>query len=86
MGLSITTYSVSRGENSSLTKWINNFTSESANKWDQRNTLHMNIAERAAADRHLFISGEKARGFELRTPEYVELSPLSPNLAASEPS
>ncbi|ROV89961.1 hypothetical protein VMCG_10089 [Cytospora schulzeri] len=65
------TYSVSRDDNSTLSKWIDSITSESVNAWDQRNALHMNIAERAAADRHLFVSGEKGRGFELRTPELI---------------
>lgn len=71
MGLSIATYSVSRDKGSSLTNWIDKLTSENVNAWDQRNTLYTDIADRAAADRHLFVSGERGKGFELRTPEYV---------------
>lgn len=69
VGLSIATYSVSRDEGSSLTKWIGSLTSENVNAWDQRNTLRTEIAERAAVDRNIFTSSGNRRGFELRTPE-----------------
>lgn len=71
VGISMLTYSVSRDEGSSLTKWIGSLTTENTNAWEQRNLMRSDIADRAATDRHLFASGEKARGFELRTPEYV---------------
>ncbi|KUI67479.1 hypothetical protein VM1G_02798 [Cytospora mali] len=71
IGFSMVTYSVSRDKNSSLTKWIDSITTEDLNAWEQRNTLRTDIAEKAAVDRHVFSSGQKERGFELRTPDLI---------------
>lgn len=75
IGLSMVTYTVSRpgedGEPGSLSKWIDSFRAESLPTWEQRNNMRTDMMEQAAADRHMFLSVEKAKGFELRTPEYV---------------
>lgn len=76
IGFSIATYTISRpgkdGEPSGLTKWIDGYRAASQQSWEQRNTLRTNIKDQAAADRHTFQTVEKAPGFELRMPEYVD--------------
>lgn len=81
IGLSMFTYSISRpgkdGEDPKLSKWIDGFRAQSQQTWEHRNALRTDLKEQAAADKHLFYSVEKAKGFELRTPEYVLLAQLS---------
>lgn len=75
IGLSMLTYTISRpgedGEPSTLSNWIDSSRTESLTTWAQRNNLRTDMMEQAAADRHMFATVEKAKGFELRTPEYV---------------
>lgn len=74
IGLSMFTYNISRpgkdGEQPSLSKWIDSYRAESQDTWEQRNTLRSNMMDQAAADRHTFLTVEKAE-YQLQTPEYV---------------
>lgn len=74
-GLSMFMYSISRDEKSSLAKWIDSYRAESQKTWEYRNTLRSDLKEQAARDKHLFSTSQKDQGYELRTPEYVGLSP-----------
>ncbi|KAK7744908.1 hypothetical protein SLS53_003141 [Cytospora paraplurivora] len=69
LGFSIALYSVSRDENSSLSKWIDSFRLAKVNAWEERNTLRLDMYEKASVDKHLFLTDVKAGKFELRTPE-----------------
>ncbi|PSR79439.1 hypothetical protein BD289DRAFT_375458 [Coniella lustricola] len=76
LGLSMFTYSISRpgkdGEEPKLSKWVDGFRARSQETWEHRNALRTDLKEQAAADKHLFYSVQKAKAFELRTPELID--------------
>lgn len=75
IGSSMAIYNISRpsedGEPSTMHKWISSFRQAEMPKWVERNNLRTDIFDQVAADRHMFKSVEKAKGFQYRTPEYV---------------
>lgn len=89
LGSAMALYSISRpsenGEPSAMHKWIDSFRQAEMPKWAERNTLRTDIFDQAAADRHLFVSVQKAQGFQYRTPEYVKANAQLRNLLESIP-
>lgn len=65
-------YSFSRDENSALVDAVKNIQIGGQKTWEERNTMRTDLIEQAAADKHMFQTVEKRRGFDLRTPEYVD--------------
>lgn len=58
------------GEEPALTRWLRKY--QSLNEvWLERNTLHSQAVQQAAADKLLFLTAPRSTNYELRFPEYV---------------
>ncbi|KAL4969253.1 putative NADH-ubiquinone oxidoreductase 178 kDa subunit [Aspergillus stella-maris] len=61
---------------SALTRLIEKWT-PSEKTWEERNALHTAAAEKAASDRHLFLSRPPSEYYELKSPE-TSFAPPTP--------
>jgi hypothetical protein len=72
------------GSQSRISSFIEKWT-PSEKTFEQRNALHTAAVEKAASDRHLFISQDLKSNYELRNPEYVHARPIPPYIRAMRP-
>ncbi|KEZ44272.1 NADH:ubiquinone reductase (H(+)-translocating) [Scedosporium apiospermum] len=59
------------GEEPALTRWLRKY--QSLNEvWLERNTLHSQAVQQAAADKLLFLTAPRSTNYELRFPEIIQ--------------
>ncbi|KAF2754144.1 hypothetical protein EJ05DRAFT_479693 [Pseudovirgaria hyperparasitica] len=58
------------GSDPALTRMIDSWTTK-REEWARINTLHTNLVEQAAADRHLFLGQKPNTNIDLKTPEMI---------------